>query len=146
MAQLLEYTKETSNGITIVQVFENGKTFCTIECYVDSPYSIEEEIQNWLDDNGYEDKEFDFQLIQNVTIGVKVNAHALMLSFLRTLPENEAPIECSTGGIYWRMLVTLKNEVFQKLKMYIVKYGCSETSLYVTDYKEIDFEMYLYKK
>lgn len=68
MAQLLEYTKETvsERGVVIVNVTKEGKTFFEMECLTDSPYSIEEEIQNWLDDNDYEDEEFDFKLVHTL--------------------------------------------------------------------------------
>lgn len=46
-----------------VTVFDKDKIFFTIECLIDSPYTIEEEIQNWLDDNGYSDDLFEFNKI-----------------------------------------------------------------------------------
>jgi hypothetical protein len=57
----LEYKITISNkSITKVEVFQNQKTFFEIECFTNSPYSIEEEIQNWLDENGYNDIEYEF--------------------------------------------------------------------------------------
>ena len=56
----LTYSVENDNGIIVVSVFDNNKIFFVIECLLNSPYTIEEEIQNWLDDNGYEDEDFEF--------------------------------------------------------------------------------------
>lgn len=58
----LEYKKTDvpERGIVQVEVFSNQKTFFEIECLKNSPYNIEEEIQNWLDDNGYDDIEYEF--------------------------------------------------------------------------------------
>jgi hypothetical protein len=66
MTLKLDYTKTLieDRGVVVVTVFDNGKIFFEIECFADSPYSIEEEIQNWLDDNGYEDEDFVFLLIK----------------------------------------------------------------------------------
>ena len=51
-------------GINMVTVYDKDKLFCEIEVLADSPYSTEEEIQNWLDDNGYEDGEFEFNRLK----------------------------------------------------------------------------------
>ena len=56
----LEYKKEaTDRGVVCVTVYANRKTFFEIECFENSPYTIEEEIQNWLSDNGYDDVDYD---------------------------------------------------------------------------------------
>lgn len=58
------YSDGSFNGlqtITVYEIVENfPKEFCTIETNTDSPYTIEEEIQEWLDNNGYEDEQFNF--------------------------------------------------------------------------------------
>jgi hypothetical protein len=58
----LEYKKtiNTQRGVIQIEVFSNQKTFFEIECLPNSPFTIEEEIQNWLDDNGYDDIEYEF--------------------------------------------------------------------------------------
>lgn len=58
----LEYKKTniSERGVILVEVFSNQKTFFVIECLNNSPYTIEEEIQNWLDDNGYDNIEYEF--------------------------------------------------------------------------------------
>ena len=62
----LEYTiKSTERGVVCVKVFSNKKVFFEIECFENSPYSIEEEIQNWLDDNGYSDDDYNFFKIES---------------------------------------------------------------------------------
>ena len=57
----LEYKKTniSERGVILVEVFSNQKTFFVIECLNNSPYTIEEEIQNWLDDNGYDNIEYE---------------------------------------------------------------------------------------
>ena len=57
---ILEYSVELSETIKKVCVHTNDKLFFEIECLIDSPYTIEEEIQNWLDDNGFENENFEF--------------------------------------------------------------------------------------
>lgn len=60
---ILTYTVEEDSDcsdILIVKAYLKRKTFFEIECLKDSPYTIEEEIQNWLDDNGHEDEYYDF--------------------------------------------------------------------------------------
>jgi hypothetical protein len=64
MEKILDYSVQHDEQFNTVQVFDEGCIFCEIECLVDSPYSIEEEIQNWLDDNGYSDNEFTFNRIE----------------------------------------------------------------------------------
>jgi hypothetical protein len=58
----LEYKKTniSERGVILVEVFSNQKTFFVIECLNNSPYTIEEEIQNWLDDNGYDNIKYEF--------------------------------------------------------------------------------------
>lgn len=61
-------SSDSLNGLRTITVYiiENNipKTFAELECMTDDLgkyfYSNEEEIQNYLDDNGYEDEEFDF--------------------------------------------------------------------------------------
>lgn len=53
--------EETTGNKTIYvyEIFKNEpKVFC--EIYTQNEYNSEEEIQNWLDDNGFSDKEFEF--------------------------------------------------------------------------------------
>lgn len=60
---ILKYTVELSDTIKKVCVYDNDKLFFEIECLIVSPYTIEEEIQNWLDDNGFENENFEFNKI-----------------------------------------------------------------------------------
>jgi len=71
----LEYTKETVHGVVMVTIFDEGKIFAQIDCYENSPYNIPEEIQNFLDDNGYEDEEFEIVEMKSSkeTIEILVN-------------------------------------------------------------------------
>lgn len=49
------------NGLITIKVYEtNNKLFCEIETDTNSPYTIEEEIQEYLDENGYGDETFEF--------------------------------------------------------------------------------------
>ena len=50
-------------GIDIITVYDDGNVLCELDVFADSPYTPSEEIQNWLDDNGYEDEEFKFNEI-----------------------------------------------------------------------------------
>lgn len=52
--------KNNKRNIKEVTVFSENKVFFEIECFINSPYTIEEEIQNYLNDNGYEDNEYNF--------------------------------------------------------------------------------------
>ena len=51
-----------------VKVFDTDKLFFEIECLDNSPYGTEEEIQNWLDDNGYGDDYFELVEIDYITL------------------------------------------------------------------------------
>jgi hypothetical protein len=51
-------------GINIVTVFEKNRLFCELEVLADSSYHTVEEIENWLDNNGYESKEFEITRIR----------------------------------------------------------------------------------
>lgn len=65
------YSDGSPNGIRTLEVYEiennEPKKFVQLQCSSDELgepfYTNEEEIQNWLDDNGYEDKEFEFRLL-----------------------------------------------------------------------------------
>lgn len=58
------YEDGSFNGLqttVVYDIVENfPKEFCSIEANTDSPYTFEEEIQEWLDNNGYEDEQFNF--------------------------------------------------------------------------------------
>lgn len=59
----LKYRVErTEDNIRYITVFNNNKIFCEIEC-LGGFLTNEEEIQNWLDDNGYEDEVFNFDIL-----------------------------------------------------------------------------------
>ena len=60
MRELKYTTESTDRGVICVTVSTEGKIFFELECLDDSPYTIEEEIQIYLDDNGYVDEMFDF--------------------------------------------------------------------------------------
>lgn len=51
-------------GVNIITVYEDKRFLCELGVLADSPYNLPEEIQNWLDDNGYEDEEFEFNRIR----------------------------------------------------------------------------------
>jgi hypothetical protein len=54
-------TPDTERGVIGVNVYTSrGKLMCEIEMLENSPYTVAEEIQMWLDDNGYGDTDFDF--------------------------------------------------------------------------------------
>lgn len=50
------------DNIRYITVYTNGKILTELECLAGF-LTNEEEIQNWLDDNGYEDEVFDFEKI-----------------------------------------------------------------------------------
>ena len=51
-------------GVSMITVYDDKGVLCELEVLTDSPYNFPEEIQNWLDDNGYEDEEFEFNRIR----------------------------------------------------------------------------------
>ena len=57
---ILEYSVKTDLGreVNLVEIYGENNFF-ELECLADSPYSIEEEIQNYLDDND-DDIEYEF--------------------------------------------------------------------------------------
>lgn len=68
----IEYEKELFDNdmymltgiktITVYEILDNiPKLFCSIESYLER--SSEEEIQYWLDNNGYEDIDYSFELL-----------------------------------------------------------------------------------
>lgn len=68
----IEYEKELFDqdiynltGLKTINVYEISdnlpKLFCSIESYIEE--SSEEEIQYWLDNNGYEDINYTFELL-----------------------------------------------------------------------------------
>lgn len=62
--EFINEVEETTGvkGITVYEMIDNiPKIFCQIESYNNA--SSELEIQEWLDDNGYEDKEFEFVIL-----------------------------------------------------------------------------------
>jgi len=67
---LLTYSIKDNESYNTVTVFTDGKVFCELDCLKDF-ISFEEEIQNYLDDNGYGDESFNFQLI-NKTLTQKI--------------------------------------------------------------------------
>ena len=63
MIKKLNYSvTQIENNIRYITVFDNGKILTELECLAGF-LTNEEEIQNWLDDNGYEDEVFDFEKI-----------------------------------------------------------------------------------
>lgn len=59
------YDDGSHNGLRTINVYDivdnTPKSFAQLECSSeDDFYTNEEEIQNYLDDNGYEEEEFDF--------------------------------------------------------------------------------------
>jgi hypothetical protein len=51
-------------GIDVITVYDDNSILCELDVFADSPYNPPEEIQNWLDNNGYEDEEFEFSEIK----------------------------------------------------------------------------------
>lgn len=43
-----------------IEIRSENEFLFEIECFTNSPYTNEEEIQNFLDDNGYGDEVFEF--------------------------------------------------------------------------------------
>lgn len=74
-ANILHYNivNDIDRQINVVKVFSNGKLIFNIECFIDSPYTIGEEIQNYLDDNGYGDECYDFINITELKRGTFVS-------------------------------------------------------------------------
>lgn len=62
MRKLHYKVERIGEGLRKITVYTAGLVLCELECF-DGIYSDWEEIQNWLDDNGYEDEEFDFEKI-----------------------------------------------------------------------------------
>jgi hypothetical protein len=63
---VLYYSKEVDldRYVVLVSVFsEDSSVQFELECYMYSPYSIEEEIQNWLDEDGYIEDVYSFRSI-----------------------------------------------------------------------------------
>lgn len=60
---MLFYQVRIANSIKYVTVYYQNTIFAELECLEHSPYSIEEEIQNYLDDNGFGDDEFEISRI-----------------------------------------------------------------------------------
>lgn len=59
------YTYNNDNCIEVTALL-NNVILCQIDCLINSPYSIEEEIQNWIDeDDMYKNQNFEFQNITN---------------------------------------------------------------------------------
>ena len=59
----LQYRVERlEDNIRYITVLDEGKTFIELEC-LSGFLTNEEEIQNWLDDNGYGDDVFEFEKI-----------------------------------------------------------------------------------
>ena len=48
---------KVENGIRYLTVYLNGKILTELECFNYTYFNVEE-VQHWLDDNGYGDKEF----------------------------------------------------------------------------------------
>jgi hypothetical protein len=68
MEKILQYIiNNTDRGIICVQIYIDGMIYTEIECFEYSPYSIEEEIQNWLDESEFRDEEFLFQKVEEKT-------------------------------------------------------------------------------
>ena len=68
--EVLTYCKRynVERGVLEVKVFSNDRLFFEIECLDNSPYSTEEEIQNWLDENGYLEDDFEFAEIDYINL------------------------------------------------------------------------------
>ena len=63
MIKKLNYSvTQIENNIRYITVFDNGKIMAELECLAGF-LSNEEEIQNWLDSNGYGDDVFEFEII-----------------------------------------------------------------------------------
>ena len=64
--RILNYKKELNqNGTITISIFRNGKVMYEIYAFKNSPYSVEEEIQNFLDEiNEGDDYEF-VELLNN---------------------------------------------------------------------------------
>jgi galactitol-specific phosphotransferase system IIB component len=84
--KVLKYKKEaTDREVTLVTVYRKKKIFCEIECLDASSYNIPEEIQNWLDQNGYEDENFEIKEIKP-----KVKKGEILVSMMKKNPKPDA--------------------------------------------------------
>lgn len=68
--EVLTYCKRynVERRVLEVKVFSNDRLFFQIECLDNSSYGTEEEIQNWLDANGYLEEEFEFEEIEYINL------------------------------------------------------------------------------
>jgi hypothetical protein len=84
--KVLKYKKETTDrDVVCVTVYHKKKVFFDIECLEDSPYNIPEEIQNWLDENGYEDNNFEIKEIKP-----KIKKGEIIVSIMKENPKPDA--------------------------------------------------------
>lgn len=66
MSNILEY--KVTLGITpinIITVYKDNKLFCEIETLKDSKSHPVEEIETYLENNGYESEEFEFKRLKD---------------------------------------------------------------------------------
>ena len=62
MRKLFYKVNHVNERFREITVFSGGLLLCELEC-LSNHLTNEEEIQQWLDDNGYGDEEFDFEKI-----------------------------------------------------------------------------------
>ena len=60
MKKLQYKVERIEDNVRYITVYSNNKILTEIEC-LGGFLTNEEEIQNWLDDNGYEDDYFEFE-------------------------------------------------------------------------------------
>lgn len=63
MKKLTYVVNRIEDNIRYITVFDNGKILAEIEC-LGGFLTNDEEIQNWLDDNGFGDDIYEFELIR----------------------------------------------------------------------------------